>query len=53
MLPRGQIAAISEPAYVPVSEAKLPARAWVLGVVVEGQARAFSLELLNSHEIVK
>ncbi len=52
VIPRGQIAAISEPTYVPASEAKLPPRAWVLGVVIDGQARAYSLNLLNSHEIV-
>ena len=52
LLPRGQIAAISEPTYVPASEANLPPRAWVLGVVIDGQARAYSLDLLNSHEIV-
>ncbi len=52
LLPRGQIAAISEPTYVPASEANLPPRAWVLGAVIDGQARAYSLDLLNSHEIV-
>jgi len=52
ILPRGNIAAIDDPTYVPASEARLRDGAWVLGVVIEGQARAYSLELLNSHEVV-
>jgi len=52
VIPRGAIAAIDDPVYVPAAEAKIRDDAWVLGVVIEGQARAFSLELLNGHEIV-
>ena len=52
VIPRGTIAAIDDPVYVSATEARIRDDAWVLGVVVEGQARAYSLELLNSHEIV-
>jgi len=52
LLPRGRIAAVTQPVFVPASDADLPDTAWVLGVVIEGQARAFSLNLLNRHEIV-
>jgi len=49
---RGLIASIDNPRFVPAGEARIPDEAWVLGVVVEGQARAYSLNLLNRHEIV-
>lgn len=52
ILPRGRIAAISDPVYVPASEAEIRPRTWVLGVVIGGQPRAYSLNLLNSHEVV-
>ena len=52
IIPRGRIASVDAPRFVPAAEAKLPPEAWVLGVVVDGQARAYSLNLLNRHEIV-
>ncbi len=52
ILERGGIPAIDDPVYVPAAEAQIRDEAWVLGVVIEGQARAYSLELLNSHEVV-
>lgn len=52
ILPRGRIAAIDEPTYVPASEAKISPSSWVLGAVIDGQARAYSLNLLNAHEVV-
>ena len=52
LLPRGRIAAIRNPRFVPADEARISPDAWVMGVVVEGQARAYSLNLLNRHEIV-
>lgn len=52
ILPRGRIAAVFEPEFVPAAKAKLPDDAWVLGVLFDGQARAYSLNLLNRHEIV-
>ena len=52
ILPRGKIAAISNPTYVTASEATIRDEAWVLGLLIDGQARAFSLALLNNHEVV-
>ena len=52
LLPRGRIAAIDEPSYVDAQSAAIPPDAWVLGVVVEGRAYAYSVNLLNRHEVV-
>lgn len=52
LLPRGRIAAVFEPVFVPAAEAKITDDAWILGVEVDGEARAYSLNLLNRHEIV-
>lgn len=52
ILPRGKIAAISDPQFVSAAEADISDDAWVLGVVVEGEAKAYSLNLLNRHEVV-
>jgi hypothetical protein len=52
ILPRGAIAAITEPEYVNAAEAEIDDDSYVLGVVISGQARAYSLNLLNHHEIV-
>lgn len=52
ILPRGGIAAIDAPTYVEAGDAALPPDAWVLGVVIEGQAFAYSTNLLNAHEVV-
>lgn len=52
IVPRGAIAAIDKPVYVTAGEASIRSEAWVLGVVVDGQPRAYSLNLLNHHEIV-
>ena len=52
LLPRGRIAAVFEPEYVPASEAEIADDAWVLGVLIDGEAKAFSLNLLNRHEVV-
>lgn len=52
LLPRGRIAPIVDPVYVGASEAGIGADSFVLGVVVEGQPRAYSLNLLDSHEVV-
>ncbi len=38
--------------FVAAAEAELPDDAWVLGVAVDGQAKAYSLNLLNRHEVV-
>jgi len=52
ILPRGRIAAVNEPTYVPASEAEIRPGSWVLGVIIDGQPRAYSLNLLNAHEVV-
>lgn len=52
ILPRGGIPAVFAPRFVSVAEASIPDDAWVLGVVVEGVAKAYSLNLLNRHEVV-
>jgi len=52
ILPRGRIASVDDPRFVPARQARLAGDAWVLGVVVGGEARAYSLNLLNRHEIV-
>lgn len=52
ILPRGGIPAVFEPTFVSADEAKIGDDAWVLGVVIDGHARAYSLNLLNHHEIV-
>ncbi len=33
-------------------DADISDNSWVLGIVINGQARAYSLNLLNQHEIV-
>lgn len=52
VLPRGAIPAITEPQYVKAEDAKIGKNTWVLGVVIEGKALAYSLNLLNHHEVV-
>jgi hypothetical protein len=52
LLPRGGIPAIFDPVFVPAAEAEVPDNAWILGVVIDGDARAYSLNLLNEHEVV-
>lgn len=52
LLPRGRIAAVFDPDFVPAAEAEIPDDAWVLGVVIQGQPKAYSLNLLNRHEVV-
>ena len=52
LLPRGRIAAVFEPEFVSAGKAELPDDAWVLGVAIDGEARAYSLNLLNRHEVV-
>jgi Protein of unknown function (DUF3179) len=51
-LPRDGIPSIDEPAFVPVAEAELPANEPVIGLVIEGDARAYPLRILIWHEIV-
>ena len=52
VLPRGAIPAISNPTFVTAEEAAIGGNSWVLGVFIDGKARAYSLNLLNHIEIV-
>ena len=52
LLPKGKIAAIRQPQFVAGKDADMPADAWVIGVAHNGQAKAYSINLLNRHEIV-
>jgi hypothetical protein len=52
LLPRGGIPAVFDPQFVTAAEAEMPDSAWVLGVFLNGEARAYDLNLLNHHEIV-
>lgn len=52
LLPRNAISSIDNPVFVPAEEAEIANDAWIMGVVLDGQARAYSLNLLNHHEIV-
>jgi len=52
LLLRGQIPAIFKPVYVSVDEANIDDDSWVFGIVIDNQARAYSLNILNHHEIV-
>ena len=52
ILPRGRIAAITNPVFVTADKADIDQDAWILGVVVNGQAKAYSLNLLNRYEVV-
>lgn len=50
--PRGGILADFDPRFVLAAEADIPDEAWILGVVIDGEAHAYSLNLLNHHEVV-
>jgi len=52
ILPRGRIAAITQPTFVSAADAEIANESWILGVEVDGRTKAYSLNLLNSHEIV-
>ncbi len=52
ILPRGQIASVDHPQFVSAEEAEISADAWIFGVAIDGEARAYSLNLLNHHEVV-
>ena len=52
LLPRGGIPAVFDPRFVTASQADIPDDAWVLGVALDGEAHAYSLNLLNHHEVV-
>ena len=52
LLPFDAIPAITDPQFVSANEAQLDADAPVIGVTFNNDSRAYSLYLLNGHEIV-
>ena len=52
VLPYDAIPAITNPEFVSANEAKLAADSPVIGVNFNGDSRAYSIHLLNGHEIV-
>jgi len=52
LLPRGAIPAVTDPHFVKAKDADISDDSWVFGVFVDGEARAYSIALLNHHEIV-
>lgn len=52
LLPRGRIASIDQPVFVDAAAAEIDKDAWIVGVELDGEARAYSINLLNSHEVV-
>lgn len=52
LLERGAIPAIVDPTFVDASQASIAPDAWILGVDLGGEPRAYSLNLLNRHEVV-
>ena len=50
--PKDGIPSIDDPAFVPVAEAALPDNEPVIGLVIDGDARAYPLRILIWHEIV-
>ncbi len=52
VLPRDAIPAIKKPEFVSASDARLDYNEPVLGLIVNGESRAYSVYLMNHHEIV-
>ncbi|MHC4267256.1 MAG: DUF3179 domain-containing protein [Planctomycetota bacterium] len=52
VLPRDAIPAIKNPEFVSASDARLDDNEPVLGMIIDGESRAYSVYLLNHHEIV-
>lgn len=52
LLEKGRIAGIYQPKFVAGREAEMPPDAWVIGVSDGTHAKAYSINLLNHHEIV-
>ncbi len=52
LLPFDGIPAITKPQFVPAAKAKLDADAPVIGVTFNNESHAYSIYLLNGHEIV-
>jgi len=52
VLPKDNIRAVWEPQFVAAGDANMPPDALVIGVVFGGEAHAYSINLLDGHEIV-
>lgn len=52
VLPVDAIPAILQPTFVPASQARVAPEAAMIGVVLQGDARAYAAWLLHAHEIV-
>ena len=52
VLPKDRIRAIDRPLLVPATRAVIDDDDWVIGVEINGEARAYSTNILNHHEIV-
>jgi hypothetical protein len=52
VLPRDAIPAIKDPEFVPADESGLDDNEPVVGITINGESRAYSVYLLNHHEIV-
>lgn len=52
ILARGAIPALDDPQFVPAAEAKIADEAWVIGVSDGRVSKAYSINLLNGHEVV-
>jgi hypothetical protein len=52
VIPKDRIPAIFRPAYVSADKAQLHDETAVIGLAINGEARAFAISLLDGHEIV-
>ena len=52
LLARGGIPADFDPQFVLATEADIPDEAWILGVVIDGEAHAYSLNRHKHHDIL-
>ena len=52
IIPRGALMSVDNPDYVSAEDAKIGEDSFVLGLVIDGEALAYSLNLLNEHEVI-
>lgn len=52
LLPPDRIRAIDDPKFVAPEAAEIDDDAWVIGVEIDGEARAYGTNILNGFEIV-
>ena len=51
VLPPDRIRSVDAPKFVPADKADIDDDDWVIGVEIDGEARAYSTNILNLHEI--